>query len=173
MSIYLAEIPVTEQSEGTGVNARARWRILVGVEIRVSAHSAYKTEYHIVWVTKYRHRALNPAVFKKKAEEAIRDIAGRIVGVEVIELNAQPEHIHLVAVIPPKYAVSKVIEIIKSQSAKVIRKQITWFDKLYYDTPSFWTVGFFVSTIGLNEEMIRKYVKYQQKQDSGQAKLEF
>lgn len=102
----------------------------------------------------------------------IRDIAERIVGVEVEELNAQPEHVHMLAIIPPKYAVSKVVEIIKSQSAKVMRKEFTWFDKPYYDTPSLWSVGFFVSTIGLDEKMIRNYVKYQQKQDSGQAKLE-
>ena len=143
------------------------------MEIRVLAHSAYRTQYHIVWVTKYRHRVLKPANFKKRAEEVVKDIAGRIVGVEVVELNAQPEHVHMVAIIPPKYAVSKVIEIIKSQSAKVMRREIEWFDKLYYDTPSLWSVGFFVSTIGLDEEMIKKYVRYQQKQDSGQAKLEF
>ena len=142
------------------------------MEIRVSAHAAYRTEYHIVWVTKYRHRVLNPANFKKRVEEVIKDIAGRIVGVEIVELNAQPEHVHMVAIIPPKYAVAKVIEILKSQSAKVMRKEIAWFDKPYYDTPSFWSVGYFASTIGINEEMIRKYVKYQKKQDSGQAKLE-
>lgn len=93
-------------------------------------------------------------------------------GVEVLELNVQPEHVHLVAVVPPKYAVAKVIEIIKSRSAKEVRKENAWLDKLYYDTPSLWTVGYFVSTVGINEETIRKYVKYQQKQDSGQAKLE-
>jgi len=90
----------------------------------------------------------------------------------VIELNVQPEHVHLVAIIPPKYSVAKVVEIIKSRSAKEVRKEIEWLDKLYYDTSSLWTVGFFVSTVGINEEMIKKYVRYQQKQDSGQAKLE-
>ena len=155
------------------MNARTRWRILVVMEVRVLNHSAYRTEYHIVWVTKYRHRVLKPAKFKEKVETLIKEIAGRIVGVEVVELNAQPEHVHMVAIIPPKYAVSKVVEIIKSQSAKVMRREIEWFDKPYYDTPSLWSVGYFVSTIGLNEEMIKRYVKYQQKQDSGQAKLEF
>lgn len=139
----------------------------------MSAHAAYRTQYHIVWVTKYRHRALNPAIFKSRTEEIIKDIALRIAGVEIVELNAQPEHVHLVAIIPPKYAVAKVVEILKSQSAKVVRKEIQWLDKLYYDTPSLWSVGYFVSTVGVNEELIKKYVRYQQKQDSGQAKLEF
>ncbi len=142
------------------------------MEIRVLNHSAYRTEYHIVFVTKYRHRVLNPARFKKRVEQVIKEVGERIVGVEIVELNAQPEHVHMVVIIPPKYAVSKVVEIIKSRSAKVMRSEFAWFDKPYYDTPSFWSVGFFVSTIGLDEEMIKRYVKYQQKQDSGQAKLE-
>lgn len=137
-----------------------------------SGHSVYRTEFHIVWVTKYRHRALNPAMFRKEAETAIRDIASRIVGVELVELNVQPEHVHLVMVIPPRYAPAKVVEILKSQSAKVIRSKITWLDKIYYDTASLWSVGYFISTIGINEEMIRRYVKYQQQQDSGQVQLE-
>jgi len=143
------------------------------VEIRVSAHSAYRTEYHIVFVTKYRHRALNPAKFRSVTEQALRDTIDRIVSVELIELNVQPEHVHLMIIIPPKYAVAKVVEIIKSRSAKVVRKEIQWLDKLYYNTPSLWTVGYFVSTVGINETIIRNYVRYQQKQDSGQAKLEF
>lgn len=142
------------------------------MEIRLAAHSAYRTEYHIVFVTKYRYRALNPAKFRQSAEHWIKEICLRITGVEVIELNVQPEHVHLVAIIPPKYSVAKVVEIIKSRSAKEVRKEIEWLDKLYYDTSSLWTVGFFVSTVGINEEMIKKYVRYQQKQDSGQAKLE-
>jgi len=143
------------------------------MDIRVAAHSVYRTQYHIVWVTKYRHRALNPAKFRQSAEHWIKDATEHILGVELVELNVQPEHVHMVIIIPPKYAVAKVVEIIKSRSAKQIRKEIEWLDKLYYDTPSLWTVGYFVSSIGLDEEMIKKYVKYQQKQDSGQAKLEF
>jgi putative transposase len=143
------------------------------MQLRVSAHSVYRTQYHIVFVTKYRHRALNPVKFKKITEDSIKDISERIMGVVMVELNVQPEHVHMVLEIPPKYAVSKVVEIIKSQSAKVVRKEIQWLNKLYDATPSLWSVGFFVSTIGLDEQMIRKYVKYQQKQDSGQAKLDF
>ncbi|MCL4359649.1 IS200/IS605 family transposase [Patescibacteria group bacterium] len=142
------------------------------MNIRHSGHSVYRTEFHVVWVTKYRHRALNPAMFRTEADKAIRDIASRIVGVEVVELNVQPEHVHMVIIMPPRYAPAKVVEILKSQSAKVIRSKITWLDKLYYDTGSLWSVGYFISTVGIDEERIRKYVKYQQKQDSEQAPLE-
>jgi putative transposase len=111
-------------------------------------------------------------MFRNEVETTLRDVAGRIVGVEIVELNVQPEHVHILMVIPPKYAPAKVVEILKSRSAKVIRSKITWLDKLYYDTTSLWTVGYFISTIGIDEEFIKKYVRYQQKQDSGQAKLE-
>jgi len=143
------------------------------MDVRLSGYSVYKTQYRIVWCTKYRHRTLNPAKFRTEAEKAVRQAIDRIVGVELSELNIQPEHVHLVAVIPPKYAVSKVVEIIKSRSAKQVREAIEWLDKLYYDTPSLWSKGFFVSTVGIDGAIIRRYVQYQGKQDSGQAKLEF
>ncbi len=143
------------------------------MEVRISSHSVYRTEYHLVLVTKYRHKALNPAKFKSVTEQAIRDTVDHILGVEIVEMNLQPEHVHLVLIIPPKYAVAKVVEIIKSRSAKVVRTEIVWLDKLYYDTPSLWSVGYFVSTVGIDEETIRKYVRYQHKQDAGQTKFDW
>jgi len=147
-------------------------RYNAGMEARYSGHSVYRTEYHIIWVTKYRRKALSPG-FAKYTDLVLREIVKRIEAVEVVELNVQPEHVHTVLIIPPKYAVSKVVEILKSQSTKVVRKKFDWLDKVYYGTKSLWSVGYFVSTIGLDEQMIRRYVKYQQNQDSGQAKLEF
>ncbi len=142
------------------------------MDVRLSGHSIYKTQYHIVFCTKYRHRALNPAKFRMETEKAIKETINKIIGVELVELNIQPAHVHLVMIIPPKYAVSKVVEIIKSRSAKQVRNTIEWLDKLYYDTTSLWSKGFFVSTVGIDEAIIRRYVQYQRKQNSGQAKLE-
>jgi putative transposase len=142
------------------------------VEVRYSGHSVYRTEYHIVWVSKYRRRALSPD-FVKYTEAVLREVIDRIEGVLIQEVNIQPEHVHLILTIPPRYAVAKVVEIIKSQSTKVVREKFEWLNKVYYGTPSLWSRGYFVSTIGMNEEMMKRYVKYQQRQDSGQAKLEF
>ena len=142
------------------------------MQVTYSGHSVYHTVYHIVFVTKYRRKVLNPG-FAKYTHSVIKEIAEKVDGVLVDELNIQVDHIHAVMVIPPKYAVSKVIEIVKSQSTKVIRKKFPWLDKVYFGTPSLWSVGYFVSSVGVNEEAIKNYVKYQQKQDSGQAKLDF
>ena len=143
------------------------------MEVRLSGHTVYRTEYHIVFVTKYRRRALNPALFRKVVKQVIEEVVDKLEAVELLEISVQPEHVHMMLIIPPRYAVSKVVEIIKSRSAKVVRGRIEWLDKVYYGTRGLWSRGYFVSTVGIDEEVIRHYVKYQQEQDSGQAKLEF
>lgn len=142
------------------------------MEYYYSSHSVYYTSYHIVFVTKYRRKALSPG-FAKYADTVIRNIAAGMDGVIIQELNVQPDRVHLVITIPPRYTVAKIVEVIKSMSAKIIRKKFDWLNKVYYGTPSLWSVGYFVSTVGVNENVIRKYVKYQQSQDSYQAKLDF
>lgn len=142
------------------------------MEYYYSGHGVYYTSYHIVFVTKYRRKALSPG-FAKYADTVIRNIVNGMDGVIIQELNVQPDHVHLVIIIPPRYNVSKIVEAIKSVSAKIVRKKFNWLNKVYYGTPSLWSVGYFVSTVGVNENVIRKYVKYQQGQDSYQAKLDF
>ena len=141
------------------------------MEFIKSSHSVYYTEYHIVWVTKYRKNTLNPG-FAAYIKKVISDVASRIEAVEIKEINHRENHLHLMMIIPPKYQVCKIVEIIKSRSAKIIRKKFQWLDKPYYGTTSFWSPGYCVSTVGLNEEMIRKYIQHQQKQDFGQLKIE-
>ena len=93
-------------------------------------------------------------------------------GCEIVEQNIQPDHIHTVMVIPPKYSVSEVIGRLKGQTASQLRKKFAWLGKVYWAENIVWSPGYFVSTVGVDEEKIIKYVKWQQRQDSGQAKLE-
>jgi len=92
-------------------------------------------------------------------------------GVEIIEQNIQVDHIHTIMIIPPKYAVSEVIGRLKGQSANRLRKKFTWLENVYWKENIVWSPGYFVSTVGLNEDAIIKYVRWQGAQDSGQAKL--
>jgi len=94
-------------------------------------------------------------------------------GVEIIEMNIQVDHIHAIMIIPPKYAVSAVMGRIKGRSASMIRKKFPWLEKVYWKENVFWSPGNFVSTVGINENQIIRYVRWQNSQDSGQAKLEF
>jgi putative transposase len=93
-------------------------------------------------------------------------------GVEIVEQNIQVDHIHTVMIIPPKYAVSDVIGRLKGRSASLLRKQFQWLERVYWKENIVWSPGYFVSTVGVDEEQILRYVKYQQDQDSGQAKLD-
>ena len=93
-------------------------------------------------------------------------------GCRIIELNILSDHLHFVIEIPPKYSVSAVVGELKQESAHWLRKKFTWLDKVYWKEKVLWSPGYFVSTVGLNEAQIIKYVKFQQAQDSGQAKLD-
>jgi putative transposase len=93
-------------------------------------------------------------------------------GCEIIEQNIQVDHIHLLMVIPPKYAVSDVIGEIKQYTASRLREKFVWLEQVYWKEQVVWSAGYFVSTVGLDEEQITEYVKWQGGQDSGQAKLD-
>jgi len=75
-------------------------------------------------------------------------------------------------IIPPKYSVSDVIRQIKAQTASRLRKKFSWLSKVYWKENIVWSPGYFVSTVGIDEKSIIKYVQFQESQDLGQAKLE-
>jgi len=75
--------------------------------------------------------------------------------------------------IPPRFSVSKVINLIKSNTGRAIRRKFSFLKDVYWGDDGIWSGGYFVSTIGLNEELIRQYIEMQGREDGGQAKLEF
>ena len=141
------------------------------MEIRLSGHTAYRTEYHVVWIPKYRHHILNPGV-KAYLVKLFPKVVEQMPGCEIVKHNIQPDHIHMVMIIPPKYAVSDVVGKMKGMTSSELRKKFGWLKNRYWRENVVWSPGFFVSTIGVEEEEILKYVEHQGRQDSGQAKLE-
>ena len=141
------------------------------MDIRLSGHTAYRTEYHIVWIPKYRHRILNPGV-KGYLEKLFPKVIEQLPGCEIIKCSIQPDHIHMVMIIPPKYAVSTVVGKMKGMTGSELRKKFEWLKNRYWKENIVWSPGYFVSTVGIDEEKMLKYVEYQGRQDSGQAKLE-
>ena len=79
----------------------------------------------------------------------------------------------VVMIIPPKYAVSEVVGKIKCWTASEMRKKFVWLGKVHWKENIVWSPGYFVSTIGLDEQKILAYVKWQERQDSGQVELDF
>jgi len=124
-----------------------------------------------VWIPKYRRRILNPGV-KAYLSKLFPKVLKSMPGCEIVEVNIQVDHIHMLMVIPPKYAVSEVVGKMKQYTARQLREKFAWLEKVYWKEHVVWSPGFFVSTVGLDEKHITEYVKWQGHQDSGQAKLE-
>ena len=142
------------------------------MENRFSGHSVYRAQYHIVWATKYRRRILKPGL-ASYLNKMLKGMMRTMPGCEIEELNVQVEHVHVVMIVPPKYAVSDVVARMKGRTASYMRKKFKWLEGVYWNENVVWSPGYFVSTIGLDEEQIKRYVKWQGDQDSGQAKLAF
>ena len=127
------------------------------------SHVVYKCDYHIVWVPKYRFRILKDEI-KELVEHDIKMLC-EWKSCEVLELNVQSDHIHLVVSIPPKVSVSTLMGILKGKIAIKVFKSYPILKKKPYWGNHFWAKGYFVSTIGLDEDKIIRYVKYQEKEE--------
>ena len=127
------------------------------------SHVIYKCDYHIVWVPKYRLRILKGEI-KSLVEEDIRKLC-EWKRCEVVELNVQEDHIHLLVSVPPKVSMSHLMGVLKGKIAIKLFKSYPKMKKKPYWGNHFWARGYFVSTVGLDEEMIKKYVKHQEKEE--------
>ena len=132
------------------------------------AHTKWMCKYHIVFTPKYRRK-----IIYNQLKTDIRDILKQLCsykGVEIIEGHLMPDHIHMLVAIPPKYSVSSFMGYLKGKSALMI------FDrhanlKYKFGNRHFWAEGYYVSTVGLNEATIKKYIQEQEKQDIMKDKL--
>ena len=123
------------------------------------SHTIWRCQYHIIWTPKYRYKILTGKL-ATDVEDCIRAFTERLGG-EVIELNVQTDHVHLLVMIPPKISVSDFVGTVKGRTAiRILNKYRKLKQKPYWGN-HFWTRGYCVDTVGLDEEMIRKYVKYQ------------
>ncbi|HCI44195.1 MAG TPA: IS200/IS605 family transposase [Candidatus Omnitrophica bacterium] len=127
------------------------------------SHAVYDCKYHIVWCPKYRYRVL----LEEKArfvEASVRMLCGWK-ELEVEALNVQKDHVHVILGIPPKYSVSDVMEMLKGKTAIKMFQRYPEMKKKPYWGNHFWARGYCVSTIGLDEEKIKKYVQYQEEEE--------
>ena len=136
----------------------------------LSVHGTYRLQYHIVWVCKYRRKVLKPAL-----EETLRKLLPHLLrsmpGCRLETIGFDKDHLHMVMAIPPKYAVATVMGQLKSQSASYLRTKFPFLHKVYWKENIVWSPGYFVSSVGIDEETIRNYVEHQGLQDSDQLEL--
>lgn len=141
------------------------------MELRRQAHAVFRCQYHIVWIPRYRFKILTEGV-DKYLEIKLDEIRKYYPEFEYVERNVQKDHVHILISFPPKYSIAQVVGILKQNTGKALKEKFDFLKKLYYGREGIWSVGYFVATVGLDEKMIQNYVKYQEKEDLGQAQLE-
>ena len=124
------------------------------------SHVVYQCGYHIVWCPKYRYRVLRGPV-ARSVERTIRLLC-EWKGAEVLELKVMEDHVHVVVSIPPRLSVSELLGILKGKTAIKLFKSYPGLKQRPYWGNRFWSRGYCVSTVGMDEEKIRRYVKYQE-----------
>jgi putative transposase len=126
---------------------------------RKLSQTLWHCQYHLVWTPKYRYKVLG-GENAREAEYCIRGFSEKL-GCEINEFNIQDDHIHLLVMVPPKLSISDYLGIIKGRSAiRVLNKYRHLRQKPYWGN-QFWSRGYCVDTVGLDADMIAKYVKYQ------------
>ena len=123
-------------------------------------------KYHVVIVPKYRKRALYGRL-KSDTREILRDLA-RQKGIEILEGHLMPDHVHICLKIPPKYSVAFALGFMKGKSAVRIHRKAGY---KRVTGMNFWSRGYCVSTVGLDEATIKKYIQEQEKQEKEQENL--
>ena len=101
------------------------------MDIRLSAHGSYHHQFHIVWIPKYRRRILEGDL-KEFVAERMHLIEEYHPDVEIERFSIQMDHVHLIIIIPPKYAVSDIVGKIKANTSRDVRKQFQWVKKMYW-----------------------------------------
>ena len=132
------------------------------------AHTKWMCKYHIVFTPKYRRKVIYNQI-RKDIGEIMQELC-KYKGVEIIEGHMMPDHVHMLLSIPPKYSESSVMGYLKGKSALMIFERHANL-KYKYGNRHFWCEGYYVSTVGLNEETIKKYIAEQEQRDQAVDRL--
>lgn len=126
------------------------------------AHTTWDCKYHVVFIPKRRKKVIF-GVIRKHLGKVFRELAEQK-ECQIVEGHLMPDHVHMCISIPPKYSVSYVVGYIKGKSAISIARRFMGKSR-NFTGESFWARGYFVSTVGLDEEMVREYIRHQEKGD--------
>jgi len=130
---------------------------------RKLSQTLWHCQYHIIWVPKYRFRILE-GVIATEVVNCIRAFSEQQHS-EIVELNVQVDHVHLIVMVPPKVSISDYVGAVKGRTAIRVLNKFKRLKKKPYWGNHFWARGYCVDTVGIDLEMIRKYVKYQVAQE--------
>lgn len=126
------------------------------------AHTTWDCKYHVVFIPKRRKKVIFGTI-RKHLGKVLRELAEQK-NCQIVEGHLMPDHVHMCISIPPKYSVSYVVGYIKGKSAISIARKFMGKSR-NFTGESFWARGYFVSTVGLDEEMVREYIRHQEQED--------
>jgi len=132
------------------------------------SHVRWYCRYHVVFVPKYRKRAIFGSL-RKEIGKLLRELCVEH-EIELVEGHAKPDHVHLLLSIPPKFSVANTVGYVKGKSAIRIHRQFLRRERNFTGF-HFWARGYCVSTVGLDEEKIRTYIRNQEAEEKRQEQL--
>jgi len=132
------------------------------------SHVRWECKYHLVFIPKYRQKVIYGRL-RRRIGPILRRLCEQR-GVDLIEGRAMPDHIHLCLSIPPKYSVAHTVGFLKGKSAVRIHRELMGHRRM--TGLHFWATGYWVSTVGADEEKVRRYIREQEQLESGQGDLE-
>jgi len=140
------------------------------IELIHSSHCVYHCDYHLVIVTKYRKPVFDEGIFAY-FKLKLAEISEHHPVIRIKQVNHDKDHLHLLVTIPPTMTVGKVVGLIKQNTARELKQKFPFLKQIYWGTDAIWSEGYFVSTVGVDEQIIKKYIEEQGKKDSGQTKF--
>jgi len=133
------------------------------------SHTKWECKYHVIFIPKYRRKALYEQLRKELAEVFHRLAAQKESRIE--EGHLMSDHVHMMISIPPKYAVSQVVGFIKGKSA-IHLARVYGERKRNFVGQHFWARGYFVSTVGRDEAVVREYIRHQEEEDKRRDQMD-
>ena len=130
-------------------------------------HSTYQHQYHIIWGTKYRRKILKPYVLIE-LRKALYATIKKYPTLWIASMNTDEDHVHIQMEVPPNVAVSDTVGRLKHDSSKHLKSRFKFIRDIYLERDGIWSVGYFSSTVGLNEAQVRRYIEWQGKKEKPQ-----
>ena len=131
-------------------------------------HSVYRLQYHIVWATKYRRPFLVKGI-EKEFLKNLYETAQKYPTLHIFAANTDRDHVHIQIEFPPSIDIASVVQKLKAATSQHLRKRFRIIQEIYFGKEGIWSVGYFVSSVGLNESQIRQYIFWQGKLDKPQT----
>ena len=132
------------------------------MELVSLSHCVYHCEYHLILVTKYRRKIFNEGIFAY-FETKLGEVMEHYPLIKIKTVNHDQDHIHFLISLPPTITIGKVVSVIKQNTAKDLKQKFLFLKQVYWGTDSVWSEGYFVTTVGANESIIKKNIENQGK----------